>query len=370
MSIQILVFSFFGFLGILLSVLFFIKKSNNKTANRLLGVYTFLVSFHMIFKCLYWSGSLETSTFIHLNLVPFLLWVSYGPILFFYLRSILSVNKLVKTDLLFLIPPIILLVLLGPFLFLGTEAKVEVVTNEQVRDFVFFPSYITWVVLALMYFYVFLIYNRFANHRKTGYKEKIWLQWLIGSHIGFISLFLLFMVLIKFEIMDPKYDYFIDAGITFFIGMLAYFGFVQPDVFNGKKPLSKLIPFYKKYSKSGLSESLAKDFKDKLVQLMEHEKPYLKNELRMNELADLLKISRNHTSQIINEHFNLSFFDFINRYRVDEAKALLMNNEEEKLSVTAIAYQVGFNNRASFYKAFKKFTDQSPSTFVNHLKVS
>lgn len=369
MNVQILLFSFFGFLGVLLSVLFFLKKSNNKTANKLLGLYTFLVSLHMIFKCLYWAGYLDTKQLVHLNLVPYLLWVSYGPILFLYVRSLLSNNKLNASHLLFLIPPVLLFALLAPFFVLGGEEKLNAIANNEVGELIYFPSYGIWLVLGLMLFYGGLIYTRFKDHQKTGYKEKIWLQWLIGSHIGFVSLFLLYVVLVRFEIMDPQYDYFIDGGITFFIGMLAYFGFVQPEVFKGKKPLSKLIPLYKKYAKSGLSDAVAIDLKVKLENLMETEKPYLKNELRMNELAALINVSRNHVSQIINEHFNLSFFDFVNKYRIEEAKALLDNNEDEKLSVTAIAYQVGFNNRASFYKAFKKFTNHSPSTYLKRLNV-
>ena len=70
--------------------------------------------------------------------------------------------------------------------------------------------------------------------------------------------------------MDPKYDYFIDAGIVFFIGMLTYFGFMQPDLFNGKLSISKIIPIYTKYSKSGLSKALGLDLKNSLIHIMEN----------------------------------------------------------------------------------------------------
>ena len=103
---------------------------------------------------------------------------------------------------------------------------------------------------------------------------------------------------------------------------------------------------------------------------MDEDKPYLKNNLRLNDMAQLLNVSRHHASQIINEHFNLSFFDFINKYRVEEAKTMLMEYKKDDLNINQIAYSVGFNNRASFYKAFKKFTHATPTDYANHLKVS
>lgn len=368
MSTQVIIFLFFSFVGILLSVLFFFKKTNNKRANRLLSLYTFLASSQMIYECLNWSGLLQTKAFVHLNLVPYLFWVSFGPILYFYVRSLFD-RKYYKSDLAFLIPPVIIFLLLSPFYILNTANKLKVVLNNEIGNYTYMPSYGIWIILGLMFFYGFLIYNRFKDHRKIGYKEKIWLQWLIASYLIFVLLFIIFFVLVRFDLMDRKYDYFIDGAITFFIGMVAYFGFVQPEVFKGQKPLSKLIPLYRKYSKSGLSEALSIDLKNRLIKIMKDEKPYLKSDLRMNELANLLKVSRNHTSQIINEHFNLSFFDFINRYRVEEAK-ILLSDPDEDLNITAVAYQVGFNNRASFYKAFKKFTNQNPTTFLKHLQVS
>ena len=94
----------------------------------------------------------------------------------------------------------------------------------------------------------------------------------------------------------------------------------------------------------------------------------MNNELRLDDLSRLMNLSRNHTSQIINEHFNLSFFDFVNRYRIREAKNTLIMLDKNELTVTQIAYDVGFNNRASFYKAFKKFTSENPSDYLKKIK--
>ena len=88
----------------------------------------------------------------------------------------------------------------------------------------------------------------------------------------------------------------------------------------------------------------------------------------MNDLAEALDLSRNHTSQVINEHFNLSFFDFVNRYRIEAAARLLPECEQDGATITQIAYEVGFNNRASFYKAFRKFMGISPTAYIESVK--
>ncbi|WP_175443692.1 helix-turn-helix domain-containing protein [Flagellimonas zhangzhouensis] len=120
-----------------------------------------------------------------------------------------------------------------------------------------------------------------------------------------------------------------------------------------------------KYEKTGLSESFSLELKDKLENLMDSKKLYLNHEIRLNHIADLLDISRHHASQVINENFGLSFYDFINSYRIKDAKIKLCNGfENSSESISDIAYQCGFNNRVSFYKAFKKVTGSTPTEFM------
>lgn len=364
----VLLFLFFSFLGVLLSLLFLLKKKGDRLANVLLSCYTFLFSFELLNNCLRWSGELYTAQFIHIDLTHFPLWVVYGPLVFMYSRRVLKGSGFKKTDLLFLLPPITIIVLLAPFYVLGTEKKLQVVGEGQTWAYATFPNYAIWLVIALMFFYALLTYFTFAHNKLIGLRQNKWLKWFVGSYFGFAFAFGLYIFLVRFGIMSPSYDYMIDIGIVFFIGMLAFFGFVQPEIFEGKT-IQEIIPFIK-YKKTGLSPALSIEMKQKLLDIMQREKPYLNNELRLDDISRLMNLSRNHTSQIINEHFNLSFFDFINRYRIKEAKSLLMKNDENKLTMTQIAYDVGFNNRASFYKAFKKFTDFNPSDYIKHMAAS
>lgn len=368
MSLIIILFLFFVFIGVLLSILFLTKKKGNRFANIILAIYTFLFAFEMLNNCLRWSGWLYTETFIHIDLTHFPLWLIYGPLVFIYVRTILKNSRFKLSDTLFLVPPAIIIALLSPFYMNTAGNKLQIVTEGHTWQYATFPSYAIWLVIGLMFFYAFYTYFTFGHNRRIGYRENKWLQWFVGSYFGFAFAFALYIFLVRFQLMNPSYDYLIDIAIVFFIGMLSFFGFVQPEVFEGKS-LKEILPFIK-YKKTGLSPALSLEMKGKLLDIMQREKPYLNHELRLDDISRLMNLSRNHTSQIINEHFNLSFFDFVNRYRIKDAKNLLMNNEKNGLTTTQIAYDVGFNNRASFYKAFKKFTDYNPSEYVKRLKAS
>ena len=368
MDFIIILFLFFVFLGVLLSFLFLFKGKGDFFANSSLALYTFLFATELLNNVLRWSGQINKVTFVHLNLAHFPLWTIYGPLMYIYVRRVVKGKGLQTTDLFFLIPTIIIAAILFPFYRMGTVEKLEVVNNGSPFEHVSWPSYGIWIVIILMFFYAFLTYFSFWKSKNVGFRENSWLKWFVGSYFGFAVLFASYIFLTWFELMDPNYDYFVDIVIVFFIGMLSFFGFVQPEVFEGKS-LKDVIPFVK-YKKTGLSTALSLEMKAKLLEIMQREKPYLNHELRLDDLSRLMNLSRNHTSQIVNEHFNLSFFDFVNRYRVKEAKNLLINRPTNGLTMTQIAYDVGFNNRASFYKAFKKFTEDTPSNYIKRMEAS
>jgi len=337
-------------------------------ANIILGLYTFLFSLELLNNSLRWSGDIYTEPFIHLNLTHFPLWTLYGSLVFIYARKVIKNIGFRLLDFLFLVPSIVIITMLYPFYQLSSSEKLQVMTEGRTYEYAYFPNYAIWVIIGIMFLYAFLSYFKFARHKGMGYRENKWLQWFVGSYFGFVFLFASYIFLVRFQLMDPSFDYLVDIAIVFFIGLLSFFGFVQPEVFEGKS-IKEILPFIK-YKKTGLSAALSLEMKAKLLKIMQNEKPYLNNELRLDDLSRLMNLSRNHTSQIINEHFNLSFFDFINRYRITDAKNLLMNVEKNGLTVTQIAYDVGFNNRASFYKAFKKFAELSPTKYIEHTRAS
>ena len=121
----------------------------------------------------------------------------------------------------------------------------------------------------------------------------------------------------------------------------------------------------KKYEKSQLTPERSERYLNRLLQFMEEERPFTDGDLTIQKLADKLSIPTPHLSQTINERQGKSFPDFINTYRVEEAKKKLLDPAFKHLSVLGIAEEVGFSSKSSFNSVFKKHTGTTPSEFRN-----
>ncbi len=150
----------------------------------------------------------------------------------------------------------------------------------------------------------------------------------------------------------------------FFLGFPVFLRIRAPEKVHNKDDFSNLNN-KAKYQKTGLSDTYSKEIKDRLEYLMEREKLFLDPELRLDKIAELLHISRHHASQVINENFNMHFNDYVNTYRIEEVKCRLSSNfQNSSVTISEIAYSCGFNNRTSFYRAFKKITNLSPKEYI------
>jgi AraC-like DNA-binding protein len=96
---------------------------------------------------------------------------------------------------------------------------------------------------------------------------------------------------------------------------------------------------------------------------MEQDRPFADGNLTIQKLAEKLSVPPNHLSQTINEKLGQTFSDFINSYRVEEAKRRLLDPASKHLSILGIAEEVGFNSKSSFNAVFKKHTNMTPSEF-------
>jgi len=115
-----------------------------------------------------------------------------------------------------------------------------------------------------------------------------------------------------------------------------------------------------KYSKSALAPDHAQRIAKKLTRAMEDEHLHRDPNLSLTRLSQHIGSSSNYVSQTLNEHLEQSFFDFVNKWRIDEAKVELTSSDA---TILDIAYQVGFNSRSAFYTAFKKHALMTPTQF-------
>ena len=220
--------------------------------------------------------------------------------------------------------------------------------------------------------------------------EKITLNWLRSLLIAFAILFML-LVLDGFFSglfgLNDQLNKLLYLGIVVVIYAMGYLGMRQSAIFTGQKPLTlvdtelhqpKAKPVaaktnaeagndetvtVSKYQKSALDAAASAVLCEELKRYMEIEKPHLENRLNLSQLADLMNITPNYLSQVINEQLQINFFDFINGYRIEEAKTMLEDPGAENLSVVTIAYQAGFNSKSAFYSAFKKFVGCTPNEY-------
>ena len=172
-------------------------------------------------------------------------------------------------------------------------------------------------------------------------------------------MFLAYAVLLTFYdflvvlgILQIQWDYVISAAMVVFIYYIGYLGFSSSKLMDGLKPNGK-------YRSTTLTNAASEHIFEKLSLYLEQHKPYLNPEMRQPQLAQELSLTTHQLSQVINKRAQMSFPDLVNSYRVNEAKALILKGERS----IDVAYAVGFNNKTSFYKAFKRFTGLTPNEF-------
>ncbi|MFM7446648.1 MAG: helix-turn-helix domain-containing protein, partial [Tabrizicola sp.] len=158
----------------------------------------------------------------------------------------------------------------------------------------------------------------------------------------------------------------VDTAITLtWVGLLAFFGIRQRPALQWTATLNLSVQApaantepTEKYARSALDKDRMQKLGDRMVHLMRTQSLHRDPGLSLRGLSDQIGASPNYISQTLNDHLGVSFFDFVNGFRVDEAEHLLRTTDR---SVTDIALEVGFNSRSTFNAAVRKHRDTSPT---------
>lgn len=233
-------------------------------------------------------------------------------------------------------------------------------------------------ISGLIYFVWNLVLLR--NHRENivdlfSFTERINLKWLDYVVYSYLILFVLASFLIFGSIhfqLFPLKSAFALVGILLSLMLLAFgfYGFRQTSIFSNtevSKRLSTTDTPKASYSKSGLDAERIEKLAKTLSNHMEIERPYLNEELNLQLLSAECNLQQAHLSQVLNQHFKMNFYDFVNQYRVEEAKKRLRSSDFDHLSVLGVAFECGFKSKSSFNRYFKKYTRVSPSEFKKKL---
>ena len=123
-----------------------------------------------------------------------------------------------------------------------------------------------------------------------------------------------------------------------------------------------------KYKMNRMSTEECDVLHEALNKYMQDEKPYMNKELKIGDLADALHTSSHSLSFLFNQYLNVSYYDFVNEWRIAEFKKLVAEDTFSKYTLEVLADLCGFSSRASFFRSFKKSTGITPNEYIKSLR--
>jgi AraC-like DNA-binding protein len=369
-SVSELISYFGGIFGIVLSVVLLTKAKGAASVRISLASYLITGSLMIILGAIIYSGKILY--FPHLIRVDSLIHYLFPPLGFFFVYSVFKPGfKLRWIHLLNFLPFVFNLLEFTPFYLHDAAYKIAYYNTYISTHGSFYMPWHFFVktVNALIYFglqvYAFLKYRpKQTNDQGIPFSTVIWFWiFLAGQAIMLGGLFADQLTNLNSDI-DP-YRFSITM-VTFFIYDIVLALMFFPDMLYGNQVSPVVLPLMKeKYVWSKLTADEKSGMMDKMTDYLKAmEKPYLNPKISLQEVSLVLDINPNRLSQAINEKTGLTFKDYINSYRVVEAKLLLSSPEFQKLTVEAIAEKAGFYSKSPFYSAFKKHAGMTPKEFV------
>lgn len=333
----------------------FTYKKGNRRLNVLLGlVYAYQAlealnaSFYRFFD--FWAH--QFPWVFYTTEITFFLW---GPTIYFFFKIALDTSfRLRKKDLWHTIPAVIHTVfLLLKFHIYSNEIKTEMLQSGVMsveEDFV-----IHFLRNASVIIYLVASANIFFKSEKSSDSNKSWLGFFLGVFI-IVELIQIFHF-IDLETRTFNTLIYNTTSIMWFLVALTtlYKALKNPYFFVQEKMKTKDAFELDKEEFSSILDKLK-------TQFLDHEL-FLNPDLNLSSLAKAILEPTKKVSYVVNEHYGQNISDFINSARIEKAKASLLDQTQQDKTIIEIAYEVGFNSKATFNRAFTKFTQLSPSEF-------
>ncbi len=360
------IYLYVSFIGFYIAIIINFNRKIDRASRILISAFIFIHSFFILNIC--FNITNYQFEYPHTYLMSTMFSFLYGPLLYFYLKRITEQYKFKKIDLLHLIPTVLILIYIIPVYSLSAEEKLGIMVNRASEGYNPGDSNDMLIVVALKIisllvygYFIRRLYLKTKSNQGISETNKLWQNNIYKLHFLYIIAYAIYGVLIVNHLSSGVIYHSQIICMSLMVLYIGYSAYVQPNVFDGLYTFDNRIPF--KYEKSGLTPSLSMELKEQLIELFDEEKIYKESHINLERLADLLNTTRHNASQVINEHFKVSFHELINAYRIQEAKEILYNDSQRNLNIIDIAYEVGYNNKVTFNKAFKKATQQTPSEF-------
>ncbi len=363
------------FVSILFAFFLLTVRTKNKLSNNLLATYFIIFSIH--FSAYFYTQYIELPLVIEM-LRDNIIWM-LSPILFLYLLSnIYSDFKFRLIHLLHLLPFVLEIILYTPRFYGVSESKRMIFSENyqeqpEVTISIIFNIIVSVFYLILMFIelkkYKYLLKENYSNTSIFNYK---WLYQLT-LFITFIFIFSQFKQVYKLiDGHDLQVLNIMRLILTLLLlGLLSWIvlkSMYYPELFKSIDTDHKLIkPFITKkaidvHQNDNVNVLVELKIK-KLQKFMEDQEPFLDATLTIQKLANQFNMPAKELSILINHHLDQHFFDFITNYRIKKAITLFKEPSNKKVTVLEVLYDVGFNSKSPFNKAFKKHTGLTPTDF-------
>lgn len=374
--------------GILFFVLLMLRgireaKLHDKLLAFLILIYAIRVSSWMLGFAGWYDSHDAYSTFMFY--FPFDHWFFIGPLVYFYFRSLTNSQfQLSKKDLWHFFPGLLMLVYKFGIFFadivikhwwLGQKFPLHFGTKGSLADGITPIGDILFILSHLLIIYYFIrtaveyrSYRQYINQHfsKTDQISFSWLKYFLYAVVSGQIIWVLFRII---DLFTPESLSYVNMWYSFFLwGIIIYYLSIYG--YNIDQAAFYKLRFQPHHGdlEGAAEENGDSRIAQELLQHLDTQKPYLNPELSLPELARQMGYNTNQLSAVINQEMGKNFNELINGYRIQTVKERLLDPAFAHLSILGIAFESGFNSKATFNRAFKQFTHQTPSEFLKKKK--
>jgi len=234
------------------------------------------------------------------------------------------------------------------------------------------PIIIFWLMVVAQFLgYQLVIHRKWMAFQQfikqeVSNTEDVNISWVRFFMRVFLVINLFFLVSL-FAVVHLNYMAWLwkIVGVIFSLSVFAlgYKGILQREIFDAA-PQSPLPGIESSVSKINKADP---QLVDKLLSFMKDKKPYLDSELSLSKLAQAVGMNRSQLSQLINDGVGENFYDFVNHYRVEEVKRLMVDPQMNNFNLLGIALEAGFKSKSTFNLIFKRFTGLTPTEYKKNI---
>ncbi len=329
------------FHGIVFALYLYFFKKKKALANYLLGLILVFMAFRIGKSVMLNFGEDLEPIFIFAGLALLLV---IGPLLRWYVLAMTRPNFKLQNSYYLELTPFLLVFIMSFFI----NKNWFDTNNKQV--IILFGSVLIFIYLHLA-FYIFSS-GRIVHKLKGKFKgivqtksQKAIFNWLQVLIIGFVIIWFSYFL----NILDDEVPYIIGPIVySLAVYFLSYKAFqLKVADINGD--------VFKLNDKSALFNQISN--------LVIYERLYLESDVSLSSLSKLIGKTTQTTSEVINQYAKRNFNDFINYYRIQDAKKMLLDEGSKNFTISSIAFDTGFSSLSSFNSAFKKFENTTPSSY-------